>query len=158
WFAGSQFTQDLPASQQVGLLWSPLVPGSQTNLQDSYAQTWSSTLNQSTQFVLAAQPMPPSVQPTFTPISLTGGSVTGDAQTTTNSDGVTGVQLSDDQGDATFSGHLDKSDDSIVGFSFDYNFSQVGDGAQLQIFLNGNLYFAMTGTVANPSNMPGSGK
>jgi hypothetical protein len=158
WFAGSQFTQNLPASQQVGLFWSPLVPGSQTNLQDSYAQTWSSTLNQSTQFVLAAQPMPAPIQPMFAPISLTDASVSGDVQTTTNSNGVTGVQLSDDQGNAAFSGKLYKQDDTIVGFSFDYDFSQVGDGAQLQILLNGNLYFAMTGTVANSSELPGSGK
>jgi hypothetical protein len=55
-------------------------------------------------------------------------------------------------------GTLDKSDSSIVGFSFDYNFSQVGDGAQLRIFLNGKLYFAMTGAVASSSALPGSGK
>jgi pimeloyl-ACP methyl ester carboxylesterase len=158
WFAGSQYTQNLPASQQVGLFWSPLVPEPQTNLQNSYAQTWSSTLNQSTQFVLAAQPMPAPIQPVFAPISLTDASVTGDVQTTTNSDGVTGLQLSDDQGDAAFSGQLYKQADTIVGFSFDYDFSQVGAGAQLQIFLNGNLYFAMTGTVANSSDLPGSGK
>ena len=78
--------------------------------------------------------------------------------TTTNSNGVSGVTLSDDQGDATFDGTLDKSDSSIVGFSFNYDFSQVGDGAQLQIWLNGKLYFAMTGDVAMSSALPGSGE
>ena len=71
WYAGSQFTQDLPAAQQVGLFWSPLIAGAQTNLPATSGQTWTdSNLNQSAQFVLGSQASPAAVQPVFTGISL----------------------------------------------------------------------------------------
>ncbi len=160
WYAGSQFTSNLPANQQVGLFWSPLVPNPQTNLPDSSAQTWTdSNLNQSTQFVLAPQPSPAPVQPVFTPVSVTQNSLSGDATSTMTPAGVSSVTLTDDQSaNAAFDGTFNKTDSSIVGFSFNYDFSQVGDGAQLQIWLNGNLYFAMTGDVAKSSSLPGSGE
>ena len=47
WYAGSQFTQNLPAAQQVGLFWSPLIAGAQSNLPATSGQTWTdSNLNQ----------------------------------------------------------------------------------------------------------------
>ena len=68
------------------------------------------------------------------------------------------MKLGSDMGTATFTGTLNKSDDSVIGFSFDYDFTQVGDGAQLQIWLNNALYFAMSGGVAKSGLLPGSGK
>ena len=71
WYAGSQSTQSLPAAQQVGLFWSPLLANPQTNLPASSGQTWTdSNLNESTQFILAPQSSPAPVQPTFSEISL----------------------------------------------------------------------------------------
>lgn len=159
WYAGSQYTQSLPASQQVGLFWSPLLANAQTNLPASSGQTWTdSNLGESTQFIIAPQSSPATVQPVFSAIPLKHEHLTGDVTTTTDNSGVTAVQLSNDQGPATFRGTLAKKDDSVVGFSFDYDFSQVGDGSQLQIWLNDALYFAMTGAVAKSSALPGSGK
>jgi hypothetical protein len=71
WYAGSQFTQDLPAFQHVGLFWSPLVAGAQTNLPATSGKTWTdSNLNQSAQFVLGTQAPPATVQTVFTEVSL----------------------------------------------------------------------------------------
>jgi hypothetical protein len=134
WYAGSQFTQKLSAAQQVGLFWSPQIAGAQTNLPATSGQTWTdSNLNQSTQFVLGTQTPPATVQPVFTGITLGQSGVSGDVSTVFGNGGVLGVKLNSDMSTAAFKGTHKKSDDSMIGFSFDYDFTQVGDGAQLQI-------------------------
>ena len=121
-------------------------------------QTWTdSNLNQSAQFVLGTQTPPETVQPVFRdPLGQTG--VSGDASTVFSDGSVLGVTLNSDMGTAAFTGTLNRSSDSVIGFSFDYDFSQVGDGSQLQIWLNNALYFAMSGGVAKSVLLPYSGK
>jgi hypothetical protein len=158
WYAGSATTGGQPAGERVGLAWSPLVAGAPTGLAASTTQTWTDDdLGPDTQFLLGTRAQPATVAPVFTPVALAQTATSGDVTPTSSAAGVTGVRLSDDEGTATWTGTLDKADDAIVGFSFDYDFTQVGDGAQLQIWLDDALYFAMTGSVARSSLLPGSG-
>jgi hypothetical protein len=59
---------------------------------------------------------------------------------------------------AVFDGTFDQKS-GAEGFAFSYSFTGgSSDGAQLQILINGRLYFAMTGDVAESPDLPGSGQ
>ncbi len=158
WYAGSGATSSAP----IGLLWSPLLPKAQKNLPSSLAQTWTdSTLNYAHEFLLGPESSPATISPTFSSLGLQedSGGLSGDASVTTNTDGsISTVTLTDDTTpQPEFQGYFYKQSDSYVGVSFNYDFSKVNDGAQLQIDLNGKLYFAMTGSVAKSALLDGSG-
>jgi hypothetical protein len=116
------------------------------------------TVDPASQFNLAPQASPP-VTPTFNQVTLDTSSTT--AGVTTNPAGggaaVTGVTLKEQaNGSATYQGSFVQTS-SAVGFSFDYLFTGGNpDGAQLQIWINGELHFAMTDNVAESTSLPGS--
>jgi hypothetical protein len=66
---------------------------------------------------------------------------------------VMGVTLTETNDTIDFNGTFVKNSKSIAGMSFDYEFTSGGDGDQLQILVDGYLYFAMTGSVS--SGAPG---
>lgn len=144
WYAGSA-----TASGNVGLHWSPLLPspGTPGNKQQQWFTNYNGAANQ---FVLDDQsPLSPR-QPVFTPTPLTFVNQTSGVSFTGLKQAVTGVTLTETGGTAAFNGTFVKQNDSIEGFSFDYRFTQPGNGDQLQILLNGSPYFVMTGSVATP--------
>lgn len=118
------------------------------------------TVDPASQFNLAPQ-SPPPVTPTFAKVTLDTTSTTANVSTDPPGGGssITGVTLKElATSTANYTGTFDKTD-SQVGFSFDYQFSGgEPDGAQLQIWINGELHFAMTDNVALSSILPGSGK
>ena len=102
------------------------------------------------QFVLTPAGKAAPVTPVFTPVTLGEKHTQGDVKVIGPPTALTGVTLVDQGGtqaalDATF----DRPSSNVKGFSFNYDFTGGGtDGAQLQIYLGKDLYFAMTGTVA----------
>jgi hypothetical protein len=117
------------------------------------------TVDPATQFNLAPQASPP-VTPTFDQVTLDTSSTTPGVTTDPAGGGpaVTGVTLKEQAGSsATYQGAYNQTA-SAVGFSFDYLFTGGNpDGAQLQIWINGELHFAMTDNVAQSTSLPGSG-
>jgi pimeloyl-ACP methyl ester carboxylesterase len=167
WYAGSASTKG--TTNQLGLLWSPLISGSSPppvlkgqKHYGQFTQDWT-TVDGDHQFILTQQGPAPAVTPMFTQVTLAEqGEPQGDVTVVGPSSGVTGVTLDDKSKSNTmaiFNGGLDKNDSTVEGFSFSYRFTGgCTDGAQLQILLNGRLYFAMTGSVAKSKVLPGSGQ
>jgi pimeloyl-ACP methyl ester carboxylesterase len=166
WYAGSESTAGTTAP--VGLLWSPLIPNStpppvlhdQSNT-GQFVQEWS-PVDASHQFILTQQGAAPTQTPQFSAVTLAERSKPqGDVTVTGPSNAVTGVTLDDKSKTGTtavLKADLDKNGDKAQGFSFSYSFTGgCTDGAQLQIWLNGRLYFAMTGSVAKSNALPASG-
>jgi hypothetical protein len=157
WYAGSVVTQQMATLPAVGIRWSPLLPGAQPVSYSQYKQEWSySDAKESNQFKLEPDVQAP-VTPRFFDTPLKGLISIGKVTRVTNSSNqVTAVTLSSARGGpAVFVGEAHRRN-QVVGFSFDCNFSQIGDGSQLQILLNGSVYFAMSGAVAGSSSLPGN--
>ena len=156
WYAGSVVTT--PASKQVpvGMMWSPLLAAPQPVPAEQQKQGWSYIgAVAKNQFKLQSDPHKP-VTPKFINTSITAIKSVGGVSTTANkNDKFANVTLSSAQGTAEFDGKLHK-EKSVVGFSFECDFTQVGDGSQLQLLFNGKVYFAMSGGVADTTNLPGN--
>jgi pimeloyl-ACP methyl ester carboxylesterase len=157
WYAGSVATTKAPNPAPVGMLWSPLLANPKPVPAQQLKQGWSYFgAVAKNQFKLEPDKENP-VTPTFFSTPLTQIKTSGSVKTTTDSNKkVTGVTLSSAQGKVEFDGQVRKQSGGVVGFSFECNFTQVGDGSQLQILLNGSVYFAMSGGVADSSNLPGN--
>ncbi len=167
WYAGSASTAG--TSRQVGLLWSPLIKGASVAPRQS-RQTWtlpgssSEHVGPATQFVLKPGPPAKPVVPAFDPAAIQYGSQGGNASIAKGRDNkVTGVTLNDSDDTESFvRGDIIYPEGNILhpyGLSFTYDFTGGStDGAQLQILINGEQYFAMTGSVAESSILPGSGQ
>jgi hypothetical protein len=128
WYAGTA-TSITP----LGLAWSPFIGGPATNVPTSQEQTWTnSNYGPTNQFaaltVLQQKPAPPTLQATFTPITITNSS---------NQSQVSSVPLTETGGQDTFVGTF-KIDKTVAGFSFGFNVSQAGAGDVLQIYVNSN--------------------
>lgn len=142
WYAGSVSTMD--TKNQVGLLWSPLIKGSTKPISLQSSQKWAS-VDPAHQYVLTPQPRAATAKPAFSTAPVTFVSQTGNVQ---QQGQWTGVILNDDLGTASFNGTFTKTDKQ-VGFAFSYDFAAGStDGAQLQILLNGQLYFSLDAKVA----------
>jgi hypothetical protein len=126
------------------------VPASQ------FRQGWSySGATAENQFKLGPDGEAP-VTPNFTDAPLTKLSAKGGVTLTSNADSkVTSVTLSSAQGKVAFEGDVSRPS-AVVGFSFNCNFTQVGDGSQLQVLVGNTVYFAMSGAVAETSSLPGN--
>ena len=136
WYAGSASPQII--SNQVGLLWSPLI----ANASIPVPVSSQNQANVSTaQFNLTPTAPAPTDYPTFTAAPITPDKGQNPAP-------VSGVTLNDAKpGKSQFTGTL-QGVNGQVGFAFKYNFTKADDGAQLQICLNNQPYFVMTGSVA----------
>lgn len=155
WYAGSVTSKG--TSSPTGLYWSPLIAGSSTPPRQRSSQLWNPVGSQ-TQFVLSpTSNNPPDVTPAFAKTTFVETSTQGSVVTGGSASGVTSVGLNESNGPvSTFQGTLNKAS-GVVGFSFDYNFASAADpGAQLQILINGNLYFAMSAGLARSGILPGS--
>jgi hypothetical protein len=155
WYAGSASTKGTP--DQVGLLWSPLVSGSSPAPPRSI-QNWA-PVGPAKQFVLTPAPRAKSVAPIFVPEQIGKSSVQGNTTIAGPAYAVSAVTLNDTGSKmAVFKGYFYKRSYQ-VGISLNYSFTGGStDGSQLQILLNGKLYFAMTGSLAESSILPDSGE
>ena len=156
WYAGSVVTKSSTSIPPEGLLWSPLLPGARPVPASQYKQGWSYFgAIAANQFKLEPEGEAP-VTPSFTAAPLTKLSAKGSVTVTPNADSkVTSVTLSSAQGKVAFEGDVYRPS-ANVGFSFNCNFTQVGDGSQLQILVGNTVYFAMSGVVADTSSLPGN--
>jgi hypothetical protein len=138
------------------MLWSPLLANPTPVPAQQLKQGWSYFgAVADNQFKLEADPENP-VTPKFISTPLTTISSLGDVQYTLDSNKkATSVTLSTQRGGAQFNAQVRRHSD-VVGFSFECNFSQVGKPEQLQILVNGKVYFAMSGAVAGASALPGN--
>jgi pimeloyl-ACP methyl ester carboxylesterase len=157
WYAGSSVTKPFSENSPVGIWWSPLIPGYLRAPASQWKQSWSYLgATAENQFKIKLDHEAP-FTPKFFDTALTSLKSIGEVTTTTNaSNQVTAVTLSSALGKVEFDGKVRKHSGGVVGFSFDTNFTQLGDGSQLQILLNGNVYFAMSGGVADTSDLPGN--
>ncbi|MFT3880019.1 MAG: choice-of-anchor Q domain-containing protein [Gemmatales bacterium] len=143
WYAGSASTKG--TKNQTGLFWSPLIKGSTTPISRQSSQLWAS-VDSAHQFVLTPQPRAATAKPMFSTAPITYVSQSGNVQ---QQGQWTGVILNADQGTASFTGTFNRTNSSTVGFAFSYDFAAGStDGAQLQILLNGQLYFSLDAKVA----------
>jgi pimeloyl-ACP methyl ester carboxylesterase len=161
WYAGTASPPSTPKGVRVGLLWSPLISGA--SLPPGRAsQNWSS-VSPAQQYILTPESSATSVVPMFNPLTLAAeqpNCCQGHVMTEGTADDITAVTLEDNSPTmAVFNGDFDK-ETGWEGISFNYSFTggDDTDGAQLQIWLNGRLYFAMTGSVAESGILPGSGQ
>jgi hypothetical protein len=149
WYAGSATPPE--KGLQVGLLWSPLIAGSSLP-NEKYNQSWPQ-VDREHQFDLTAQKTHGKTkQPMFESIDLKeisreGGVLGGHNQVTFDD---TNYNLSE------FVGSYSQDGGKMVGFSFDYWFQGGGDGAKLEMLLNGKPYFFMDASTA--VGLPGSGQ
>jgi pimeloyl-ACP methyl ester carboxylesterase len=136
WYAGSASPQN--KSDKVGLLWSPLIASASIPVPvSSQNQANVSTA----QFNLTPTEPAQTDYPNFTAAPITPAKGKNPAA-------VSSVTLNDAKpGKSQFTGTL-QGVNGDVGFAFKYNFTNADDGAQLQICLNNQPYFAMTGSVA----------
>lgn len=156
WYAGSTVTKG--TDHRTGLLWSPLIEGSNAP-PPTASQDWPS-VDADHQFRLTGHGFSPRVNGNLSQVTLNTKSIQGVVSANgqpvngTLPTGVKTVTLSNGPANSIFDSQFDNSA-STVGFAFTYSFSSAGDlGSQLQILLNGQLYFAMEGAVAvnQPSN------
>ena len=156
WYAGSVVTTKASGHVPVGMLWSPLLANPQPVPAQQLKQGWSYFgAVEKNQFKLEADPEKP-VIPKFVGARLTSIKSVGSVQTVTNSNKkVTSVTLSSAQGKVAFDSEVNRQSND-VGFSFECDFTQVGDRSQLQILVNGKVYFAMSGGVADSTELPGN--
>jgi hypothetical protein len=156
WYAGSVATTTASKQVPVGMLWSPLLEDPQPVPAQQLKQGWSYFgAVAKNQFKLQSDPEK-YVTPKFIDTPITAKKLVGDVYSTANkNDKFANVTLSSAQGKAEFHGNMPIAK-GVVGFSFECDFTQVGDGSQLQIFLDGRVYFAMSGEVADTSELPGN--
>jgi pimeloyl-ACP methyl ester carboxylesterase len=155
WYAGSASTQGTP--DQDGLGWSPLIEGASIAASQSLMQSNSGTAG--TQFLLTTAPPSPE-SPNFSSFTLNPTQASRRLIRTRGQAPVSSVTLSNAPKStypSQFAGTF-TAPNGDEGVSFDYSFSKANDGAQLQILVNGQLYFAITGSVAKASKiLPNSG-
>jgi hypothetical protein len=144
WYSGTSLDTTFGGNVN-GLAWSPLLaPATAPTLAAAYTQSWSSSqVDEAHQFTLGVtqqDPEPPTTEVDFTSLTITqegsSGSVAFDGTT---------VTLSETGSSASFSGNFDTGF-SLKGIAFDYRFTQPGDGDQLTILVDDDLYFVMTGS------------
>ncbi|MFT3883660.1 MAG: choice-of-anchor Q domain-containing protein [Gemmatales bacterium] len=153
WYAGT----DTTGASQSGLLWSPLVLGATLPSARS-VQSWAS-VDPAHQFLLTALQPASALTPSFdriTDITEYSGTRQGNVNVQMQNGVINGLVLSDQTASvSSFSGYFYKRN-HWDGFSFDYSFTGGTDGAKLQIWMNGDLYFEMEARAA--VGLPGSGK
>jgi pimeloyl-ACP methyl ester carboxylesterase len=134
WYAGSASPQS--STDKVGLLWSPLIANASVPVPVSSQNM----ANVSTaQFTLTPTAPAETDYPNFTAAPITPDKGGNPVSTVTLSDAKPGK--------SQFTGTLQVVNGQ-AGFAFQYDFTKADDGAQLQILLNNQPYFVMTGSVA----------
>ncbi len=147
WYGGGSLAWAQNLVPVVADQWSPLVnPSTPATLAGSYTQSWTEATQP--QFALAAGPQTNTATetPAFTSLAPSDTSVT--AGSTFDSPSGTLTLIEDGSSTATFNGSF-SPEDNLAGISFNYQFSNVGQGDQLVFSIdNGPIYYVMTGTVA----------
>jgi pimeloyl-ACP methyl ester carboxylesterase len=166
WYTGSG-ESDLTNGQQVGQMWSPLIPGNQgpskppANLASYYTQTWaSSSYDPKQQFVLqpgtlASRPYMTSAlafnRQTNTPAVMSSNSSptgTGASVTLTETSNITMP---------SFTGPFTTPSGQLNGVSFNYSFPANAPEATLTVTMDGYVVFVIdSGSVAVNSTTDGT--
>jgi hypothetical protein len=159
WYAGGSMPWTQNPTPNVADQWSPLVNPANVPHGGSYTQTWTSATQN--QFQLTAGPANNTVTdtPTFNDVSFFNTSVTPGSSFNPANGQVTLTE--NGSGTADFIGEF-SPESSLDGVSLQYQFSNVGQGDQLVIWVDTGilfsyrLYFVMTGTVAGTSSGVGT--
>ncbi|MGE3806758.1 MAG: FG-GAP repeat domain-containing protein, partial [Gemmataceae bacterium] len=150
WYGGASFDWAQNPSADLADQWSPLLGFDPSTLAGSFTQTW--TAKNQNQFQLTPGPTNNTVQDTatFTNISFSDTTISSGS---TFSGGTITLNENSDGSTATFTGEF-RPELEIRGVSFQFNFSNVGDGDQLVVSVDTGtafaqqIHFVLTGTVA----------
>jgi hypothetical protein len=158
WYGGASLPWAQNPSPSVADQWSPLINPANLPSAGSYTQNW--TAANQPQFALTAGPINNTVSdtPTFTNLSYLNTTTSGSTYNPT-----TGQIVLSENGDSTaqFIGEF-SPEWGLDGISFNYQFTNVGQGDQLVISVDTGLgftyqiHYVMTGTVAGTTQGVGT--
>jgi hypothetical protein len=159
WYAGGSQAWTQNPKPTVADQWSPFVKAGNLPTAGSYKQTWTKTTQPQFQLTAGNTKNTVSVTPAFSKLSFDGTPVTDGA--TYNSTTGNIVLTEDGSFTASFDGKF-APETGLNGISFQYQFTNVGQGDQLVISVDTlfgykyKIYYVMTGTVAGTTTGVGT--